>query len=78
MEATLTEQMPAGMSPQQAAINRLTAFDRAVQQIVERLKEPLDPRIVQWVVAATSGGRDGRRRGFLAAYADPPVHGTAE
>ena len=55
---------------------RERAFSR---EEIEQLKEPFDPRVVQWVVTASAGGEDGDRRGLLAAYAEPAaVHGPVE
>jgi len=38
-----------------------------------RLAEPFAPSVVEWVVSATSQGKDGHR-GLMAAYADPRAY----
>ena len=75
MEATTNQQMPTGTSVQPAPTDTQETFDREdPPRVIERLKEPFHPEVVHWVVTATSGGKDGRRRGLLAAYADPRAY----
>lgn len=75
METQVKEQRPTGPSGQAVPIGERQTFGREeIEQLVGRLKEPFDPRVVQWVVTATAGGRDGHRRGLLAAYADPRAY----
>jgi hypothetical protein len=75
METVIKEQVRTGSGGQLAPISEPRKFSREeIEQLVERLKEPFDPRVVQWVVTATAGGNDGHRRGLLAAYADPRAY----
>lgn len=75
METQVKEQVPTGPGGQPVPIGeRKTLGREEIERLVERLKEPFDPRVVQWVVTATAGGKDGHRRGLLAAYADPRAY----
>jgi len=75
MENTVNERTLVVTGAQPAPTDTESTFNREdAQRIVERLREPFDPEVVQWVVTATSGGKDGRRRGLLAAYADPRAY----
>jgi hypothetical protein len=75
MEAIVNEQLRTGPAGQSAPIVERRSFSQVeIEQLVERLKKPFDPRVVQWVTKATAGGQDGHRRGLLAAYADPRAY----
>src|SRR6516225_307575 len=75
MEGVVNERERIAASEPALSIAGQAMFSREeVEQLVERLKEPFDPRVVQWVVTATAGGKDGHRRGLLAAYADPRAY----
>jgi len=75
METQLKEQVPTGSGGQAVPIGERNTLSREeIEQLVERLKEPFDPQVVQWVVTATAPGKDGHRRGLLAAYADPRAY----
>src|SRR5215470_20425414 len=75
MEGVVNEQERIASIGPTLSITEQAMFRREeIQQLVERLKEPFDPRVVQWVVTATAGGKDGHRRGLLAAYADPRAY----
>ena len=75
MEGVVNEQERIASSSPTLSIAEQAMFSREeIEQLVERLKEPFDPRVVQWVVTATAGGKDGHRRGLLAAYADPRAY----
>jgi len=75
MEGAVNEQERIAASEPALSIAEQAMFSRGeIEQLVERLKEPFDPRVVQWVVTATAGGKDGHRRGLLAAYADPRAY----
>lgn len=75
MEALGNEQVRTRSGGESAPIGDQRTFSRQeIEQLVDQLKEPFDPRVVQWVVTATGGGKDGHRRGLLAAYADPRAY----
>ena len=75
MEGVVNEQERIASNSPPPSITEQAMFRREeIQQLVERLKEPFDPRVVQWVVTATAGSKDGHRRGLLAAYADPRAY----
>jgi hypothetical protein len=75
METQVKEHVPSGLGGQPVPSVELRMFSREeIEKHVERLKEPFDPRVVQWVVRATAPGKDGHRRGLLAAYADPRAY----
>ena len=75
METQIKEQVPTGPGGQPVlSIEQRTFSRQEIEQHVERLKEPFDPHVVQWVVTATTPGKDGHRRGLLAAYADPRAY----
>jgi len=75
MEGAVNQQERIVSSGPTLSITEQAMFSREeIEQIVERLKEPFDPRVVQWVVTATASGKDGHRRGLLAAYADPRAY----
>src|SRR5579863_1544755 len=75
MEAVGNEQVGTGSGGEPAPIGDKRTFSRQeIENLVDQLKEPFDPRVVQWVVTATAGGKDGHRRGLLAAYADPRAY----
>jgi len=38
------------------------------------LAQPFDPSLIKWVVKATAEGKEKKRRGLLAAYADPRAY----
>ncbi|HEV3275577.1 MAG TPA: Rad52/Rad22 family DNA repair protein [Terriglobia bacterium] len=75
METQVKEHVPSGPGGQPVPSVELRMFSRQeIEQHVERLREPFDPHVVQWVVTATAPGKDGHRRGLLAAYADPRAY----
>ena len=44
------------------------------EHLVRALAQPFDPSVIKWVVKATSESKDRKRRGLLAAYADPRAY----
>ena len=75
MEIQVKEQLPTGTGGQAVPIGERNTLSREeIEQLVQRLKEPFDPQVVQWVVTATAPGKDGHRRGLLAACADPRAY----
>jgi len=75
MEAIGNEQVGTWSGGEPAPIGDKRTFSRQeIEHLVDQLREPFDPRVVQWVVTATAGGKDGHRRGLLAAYADPRAY----
>lgn len=51
MEAIVNEQLRTGPVGQSTPIGEPRSFSQIeIDQVVERLKEPFDPRVVQWVV----------------------------
>jgi hypothetical protein len=75
METQVKEHVPSGPGAQPVPSVEQRMFSRQeIEQHVQRLKEPFDPHVVQWVVTATAPGKDGHRRGLLAAYADPRAY----
>ena len=44
------------------------------EQLLRALAQPFDASVIKWVVKATAEGREGKRRGLVAAYADPRAY----
>ena len=60
MEAIGNEQVGTGSGGESAPIGDQGTFRRqGIEHLVDQLKEPFDPRVVQWVVTATAE-RQGR------------------
>jgi len=59
---------PVGLQPVPVAFSK-----EQTNQLLTALAQPFDPSIIKWVVKATSG-KDGKRRGLVAAYADPRAY----
>ena len=50
-------------------------FDKdRTDQLLRALAQPFDPSVIKWVVKATAESKEGRRRGLVAAYADPRAY----
>lgn len=45
-----------------------------LEHLLRALAEPFDPRVVKWVVTATTSGTSGKKRGLVAPYADPRAY----
>ncbi len=45
-----------------------------LEHLLWALAEPFDPRVVKWVVTATTSGTSGKKRGLVAPYADPRAY----
>jgi len=60
-----------------SGVNPVALSQKEVRQLPDnyfaRLAEPFAPSVVEWVVSATSQGKDGHR-GLMAAYADPRAY----
>ena len=44
------------------------------EQLLQALAQPFDTSVIKWVVKATAESKDGKRRGLVAAYADPRAY----
>ncbi len=75
METATTAQLssPSATALHSSGVNPVVLSQEKVRQLLERLAEPFAPSVVEWVVSATSQGKDGHR-GLMAAYADPRAY----
>jgi len=79
METATTAQLssPSATALHSSGVNPVVLSQEEVRQLPDnyfaRLAEPFAPSVVEWVVSATSQGKDGHR-GLMAAYADPRAY----
>ena len=72
------------MEPAVASVLPPAAVQPVTQQVVfskeeadhllSALAQPFDRSVIKWVVKATTDGKEGKRRGLVAAYADPRAY----
>ncbi len=62
---------PGGEEP----VNSQVLFNKPeTEHLLKDLAQPFDPSVIKWVVKATAEGKEGKRRGLVAAYADPRAY----
>jgi hypothetical protein len=71
MEPTVATALPPDSS--QPVLQQIAPSKEETDQLLSALAQPFDPAVIKWVVKATSG-KDGKRRGLVAAYADPRAY----
>jgi hypothetical protein len=71
METAVATALPPGSS--QPALQQVAFSKVETDRLLSALAKPFDPGVIKWVVKATSS-KDGKRRGLVAAYADPRAY----
>ena len=62
---------PAAVQP----VTQHVVFSKEeTDHLLSALAQPFDPSVIKWVVKATTDGKEGKRRGLVAAYADPRAY----
>ncbi len=69
METAVTSTLPPAVM--QSAAPQVVFTKEEAECLLTALAQPFDPSIIKWVVKATAEGKEGKRRGLVAAYADP-------
>ena len=72
METAVTSALPPVVV--QPATPQIVFSKEKAEQLLRALAQPFDPAVIKWVVKATEEGREGNRRGLVAAYADPRAY----
>src|SRR6202030_4236878 len=72
METAVASALPLAVV--QPATPQIVFSKERAEQVLKSLAQPFDPPVVKWVVKATAESKEGKRRGLVAAYADPRAY----
>jgi len=72
METAVASALPLAVV--QPATPQIVFSKERAEQLLKSLAQPFDPPVVKWVVKATAESKEGKRRGLVAAYADPRAY----
>ena len=72
METAVASGLPLAVV--QPATPQIVFSKEKAEQLLRALGQPFDSPVVKWVVKATAEGKEGKRRGLVAAYADPRAY----